>query len=613
MKNLKNVSLLKKIPFMVLIISVIAFFAIPSFIFADEGDVSKFIGIDGASDGVAGQYVMGDNSGVINDADGTTEIFCIDTEHSVNYEETGFGLTGGSVSQELLADGDSQTDANAAEILSKEATGATSVEDQAAMWILTNNKYDITVDTAAGESINDKEDIDAIDIAARALADEYNAAKLLDPNLTLDKFLEDTKNVNEIDLTIEQTGSIFTGDAGTATAIMAEPFVPTVTDQNKNVYWYILEGSFNISFSPTELILQSFWGDSNTSDNATQMTDSADDPTDIDKDGNIGSTDNFGKSTVNYYYFPWMDKDSNQLYPLNTMGVNIFAWVDIDEDAKYDLVDSNPADGNVLSNYDTVKTELNSNSKSVIDTDISGKVETEALSAVIPTDTHKVEGGLVVKKIASISTDGITSFDDNRQSFSTLSYTEPYDDDPQFFGTLIFKYTGVETGLPGAQFGIFKNPGDTEPISVITSDSNGFASTGNNGLAYGTYYVKEIVAPSGYDLNTIVYTLTVGGNGVGIGSENGISDSAPFGIINTPTPPVVPPTTPTPPPTVTSTGGAVAVAALTEGVQVLAFTGQGPIMPIAGLTAVMAGLAMVAITLLKRQTLKWKHAKNRKY
>ena len=39
MKNLKNMSLLKKIPFIVLIISVIAFFAIPSFIFADEGDV----------------------------------------------------------------------------------------------------------------------------------------------------------------------------------------------------------------------------------------------------------------------------------------------------------------------------------------------------------------------------------------------------------------------------------------------------------------------------------------------------------------------------------------------------------------------------------------------
>ena len=320
---------------------------------------------------------------------------------------------------------------------------------------------------------------------------------------------------------------------------MAEPFVPTITDQNKNVYWYILEGSFNISFSPTELILQSFWGDGNAADNATKMTDSTDDSTDIDKDGKIGATDNFGKSTVNYFYFPWMDKDNNQLYASNTMGVNIFAWADVDEDAKYDLVDSNPSDGNVLSNYDIVKTELNLSNESVINTDASGNVETEALSAVIPTDTHEVEGGLVVKKIASAA-----SFDNSRQSFSTLGYTEPYDDDPQFFGTLIFKYTGVETGLPGAQFGIFKNPGDTEPLSVITSDSNGFASTGNSGLAYGTYYVKEIVAPSGYDLNTTVYTLIVGGNGVGIGSQNEISDSAPFGIINTPTPPVVPPTLP---------------------------------------------------------------------
>jgi hypothetical protein len=609
MKNLKNMGLLKKISFLVLIIAVIAFFAIPSYIFADEGDVNKFIGIDGASYEVAGQYVMGDNGGVINDADGTTEVFCIDTEHSVNYDETGFGLTGGTVSQELITDGDTQTDAYAAEILSKEATGATSVEDQAAMWILTNNKYDITVDTAAGESINDKEDIDAIDIAARALADEYIAAELLDPNLALDKFLEDTKNVNEIDVTIEQTNSIFTGDAGTATATLAEPFVPTVTDQNKNVYWYILEGSFNISFSPTELILQSFWGDGNAAGNATKMTDSTDDPNDIDKDGKIGSADNFGKSTVNYFYFPWLDKDNNQLYATNTMGVNLFAWVDVDEDAKYDLVDSNPSDGNVLSNYNTVKTELNSINESVIDTDTSGNVETKDLSAVIPTDTHKVEGGSVIKKIASQGTNGMpTSFDNGRQSFSTLSYTEPYDDDPQYFGTLIFKYTGVKTGLPGAQFGIFKNPGDSEPISVITSDSNGFASTGNNGLEYGTYYVKETVAPSGYDLNTTVFTLIVGGNGVGIGSRNEIIDSAPFGIINTPTPPAVPPT-PISPASITATGGTVAVAALTEGVQVLAFTGQDPIISIAGLAAVMAGLAMLIVTLSRKYSLKLQKAK----
>ena len=61
--------------------------------------------------------------------------------------------------------------------------------------------------------------------------------------------------------------------------------------------------------------------------------------------------------------------------------------------------------------------------------------------------------------------------------------------------------------------------------------------------------------------------------------------------------------------TVDSNSWAGGYNGLTEGVQVLAFTGQVPIVPIAGLAAVMAGLAMVAITLSKRQALKWKHAK----
>ncbi len=60
----------------------------------------------------------------------------------------------------------------------------------------------------------------------------------------------------------------------------------------------------------------------------------------------------------------------------------------------------------------------------------------------------------------------------------------------------------------------------------------------------------------------------------------------------------------------TGGGGTVTVAGLTEGgIQVLAFTGQAPVIPIAGLTILMAGLAMVAVTLSRRMTLKWKHVK----
>ena len=50
-------------------------------------------------------------------------------------------------------------------------------------------------------------------------------------------------------------------------------------------------------------------------------------------------------------------------------------------------------------------------------------------------------------------------------------------------------------------------------------------------------------------------------------------------------------------PTTTTT---LTVAGLTEGIQVLAFTGIDPIIPIAGGSAVIAGLAMLLATLRRR-------------
>lgn len=61
-------------------------------------------------------------------------------------------------------------------------------------------------------------------------------------------------------------------------------------------------------------------------------------------------------------------------------------------------------------------------------------------------------------------------------------------------------------GLAGAQFGIYKNADCTQLIDVVTTNENGYAVSAN--VEYGTYYVKELEAPTGYSLNDKVYAIT---------------------------------------------------------------------------------------------------------
>ena len=80
------------------------------------------------------------------------------------------------------------------------------------------------------------------------------------------------------------------------------------------------------------------------------------------------------------------------------------------------------------------------------------------------------------------------------------------------------KYGGGDTGntLAGAVFGLFANSTTTytvgTAIMTATSDAQGEFIFEN--VSSGTYKVKELVAPDGYDLNNTVYTVTVTNNGV---------------------------------------------------------------------------------------------------
>lgn len=65
-------------------------------------------------------------------------------------------------------------------------------------------------------------------------------------------------------------------------------------------------------------------------------------------------------------------------------------------------------------------------------------------------------------------------------------------------------------GLAGAQFGIYKDAECKKLIDVVTTNENGYAVSTN--VESGIYYVKELVAPTGYSLNDKVYAITADWN-----------------------------------------------------------------------------------------------------
>jgi len=140
----------------------------------------------------------------------------------------------------------------------------------------------------------------------------------------------DEENINEVVVTLDDSELVDeNGDYNEfeATAIMENPLVPEVTDQGKIVYWYILEDSYNVSFSETDLVTET----------TSVMTDKVDAEggEDEDSDGRDEADDHYGEATIPYYFYWW-----GEGFPeFEEMNAEIGACVDIDEDGEIDKED----------------------------------------------------------------------------------------------------------------------------------------------------------------------------------------------------------------------------------------------------------------------------------
>ena len=651
----KEAKMMKRLLYIGLAVAVIAMFSIPSMLFAEEGDATTYVGVDDSEDvgGMyAGQYVMGDEYDKLSDTgeadltdnDGDTEVFCIDGDTYLITGGNQYILTNIDVSDELVGESDNETDgvvtpveAVGAEILSTEATGATAVEDQVAMWQETGDNVASlgNMTDTSGTYDDQKGHVQAINASAEALAEDYITELISTPNLTIEDFLHDDtygKNINELEVTIEQDDDIFTGSSGTATATMENPLVPGITDNDKNITWYILAGAFNISFSATELVTE--MSSKNDPGVVNTMKDVNPD-SDIANPTNAGyaesKEDNYGKATISYYYFLWKDELGDNLYPADTMCVNIFGWVDIDGDDKLDIVDidsskaadDNDSDGSVVDNFQANHQVVQVDDRGtpgdktddIVKTDAGGNIVTES----IPTsdmDIHKVEGGKVViykndldpGGEYDLNTPAYGDRNNTKQRFSTLSYNEPYDEDPQFWATIIFKKDDGGSPLGGAVFSVYESvDGSGSPtgdaVATFTSGDDGYADV--SGLEWGTYYIVETTAPSGHVGDSTVYELTVNGTGVtviSLGDEGSLN--IPFDVTNTPSPPGPPATPPTTPSTTPSATVGVAGIIEVAGISELPFTGMNPIIPLSGISIVVIGAALLAASLIRRKRIK---------
>jgi hypothetical protein len=399
---------MKKLIIFFTVVVMVIFFSIPSTLLAETGDQYTYAGEDN------GQYqvdITGDG-----DYEPDTNVYCIDDEIYLSEENSAYEETDSFVSDVMQNDGEGgnlgpgidEVNAVAVEILATTASGGTGGENQEAVWDIISNDLDETSD----------ENSQIIANAAMEVAEKFvNLPENNDDDETNDVSLQeflDNENINELKIVLDSDPLVdpATMDTNTfeAEAIMENPLVPTITDEGKTVFWYIMEGSYNVSFSETDLVLTASSTMSNKLDDAD-----AEDTVDNDGDGDIIG-DNYGYSSIRYYYYWW-----GEGYPeFEEMNVNLFAWVDIDEDCKLDIQDiatstGNDPDGDVVGDfinshrviatqdnpdYDNTQPSGPYNSPHIIvDENNDGIADTIPITGIVDfeMDVHKQVGGKVLE------------------------------------------------------------------------------------------------------------------------------------------------------------------------------------------------------------------------
>ena len=75
------------------------------------------------------------------------------------------------------------------------------------------------------------------------------------------------------------------------------------------------------------------------------------------------------------------------------------------------------------------------------------------------------------------------------------------------YGIRLFKKNSSNTGLQGAEYIVYSDSGLTTSVGTITTGNDGYGTI--DGLASGTYYLKENKAPTGYRINNDILTVTI--------------------------------------------------------------------------------------------------------
>lgn len=131
---------------------------------------------------------------------------------------------------------------------------------------------------------------------------------------------------------------------------------------------------------------------------------------------------------------------------------------------------------------------------------------------------------VVVTYYAKVTEDAVTGTAGNPNEVK-LTYTNKpnstADSEPKTvyvysFNIQVEKFTGTDTALKGAEFGLYSDKKCTKEVRTsVETNENGVLSFGK--LDEGTYYLKELKAPAGYTLLTnpieVVITATKDANG----------------------------------------------------------------------------------------------------